>query len=423
MQKLLLKPKLIAFAIVLCLMLGFGSMLGITVLTSVLSGGSTATSLSGCRALANTAGNTSENDPIAPADIAAEQDEIVKAIDKVVREEGIDGRAARIVAITGYGESNLTNIGYGDQDTAGTRNGDGSLATSFGFLQQQISMGWGTKEEVMNPEIATRSFLYGRGTNPGLLDIAGWENMEPTQAIHAVQRNQNPNHYVQSYSPADTVLKRNNIDTNYSGKTTENGNENENPENTDSTAQTISNNSSNCGDGATIVAGQDGGQNANNTYPWDDITPRNEWVPDPMNFYYGECTSFAGWKINETLGVKPNDPMIFTNRIAGNGRYWGGAWEQNGWKISYEPVPNSVAWWDSYDGAGIGEMGHVAWVANVKDGKPLIEEYNNSGYAGGPHRYNVRPDYTDPNAADAPTAYLIPPTKEEIENAGPKVGA
>lgn len=422
MQKLLLKPKLIAFAIFLCLIAIFSSMLGITVLTSIVSGGSQATirtNLNGCYSLANTGGNTSENDPVAPAEIAAEQDEIVKIIDKVVRAEGIDGRATRIVAITGYGESNLTNIDYGDQDTVGTRNSDGSLATSFGFLQQQTSMGWGTKEEVMNPEIATRSFLYGRGTNRGLLDIPGWENMEPTQAIHAVQRNQNPNHYVQYYSPADSVLKRNNIETNYSGKTTK---DNNNTTENNSDTQTISNTSTNCGDGATIVTGQDGGGDANNTYPWDAITPRNAWVPDPMNFYYGECTSFAGWKINEMLGVSPDGPMIFTNKIAGNGRYWGKAWEQNGWKISYEPVPNSVAWWDAYDGTGIGEMGHVAWVANVKDGKALIEEYNNSYYAGGPHRYNVRPEYTDPKAADAPTAYLIPPTKEEIENAGPKVG-
>lgn len=420
MNKALLKPKLIAFGILLLALLVFFGVMGVTVLTSVLSGGNAATtSLSGCRALANTAGNTSENDPVAPADIAAEQDQIVKAIDKIVKADGLDARATRVVAIAGYGESNLTNIGYGDQDTSGTRNGDGSLATSFGFLQQQTSMGYGTKEEVMNPETAARSFIYGKGTNPGLLDISGWQDMEPTAAIHAVQRNADPNHYVQYYAAADAVLKRNNIDTISSGKTTKDGGTSKDDK---ANAKTALNKSS-CGDGATLVAGKDGGGNANNSYPWDNITPRDSWVPDPMNFYYGECVSFAGWKINETLGVKPGDPMIFTNKIAGNGRYWGKAWEQNGWKISYEPVPNSVAWWDTYGAQGIGEMGHVGWVANVKDGKPLIEEYNNSGYAGGPHRYDVRPDYTDPNGPDAPTAYLIPPTKEQIQTAGPKVGA
>ncbi|WHF25110.1 hypothetical protein QJS66_23545 (plasmid) [Kocuria rhizophila] len=75
--------------------------------------------------------------PQAPADVAKEQEDILRTVEKVVKEEeGVDGRAVRVITIVGYGESTLTNLNRGNQDT-GTRNPDGSLATSYGFLQQR----------------------------------------------------------------------------------------------------------------------------------------------------------------------------------------------------------------------------------------------------------------------------------------------
>jgi hypothetical protein len=51
---------------------------------------------------------------------------------------------------TGYVESNFENLSYGDRD-------------SVGFLQQRPSAGWGTREQCMNVEHATRSFVKRAG--------------------------------------------------------------------------------------------------------------------------------------------------------------------------------------------------------------------------------------------------------------------
>lgn len=236
MQLIKLKGRLILAAVFLVIAALMALIMGTAILVGFI-GGTEANKginvqLPGCHDIANTAGNTSEADPAAPADVAKEQDEIARTIEQTVKEEGVDGRAVEIVAITGYGESTMTNIGYGDQDTAGTTNADGSKATSFGFLQQQTSMGWGTKDEVMDPAHATRSFLRGAGGNKGLLDIEGWESMEPTEVIHAVQKNADPTHYVQFYDAAYKVLERAGVDTEFSGDTkkagtTENGGDGE----------------------------------------------------------------------------------------------------------------------------------------------------------------------------------------------------
>jgi hypothetical protein len=46
----------------------------------------------------------------------------------------------------GFAESNFTNHNHGDLD-------------SLGFLQQRPSQGWGTAEQVRNPEYAARKFM------------------------------------------------------------------------------------------------------------------------------------------------------------------------------------------------------------------------------------------------------------------------
>ena len=226
MQILKLKARLIAAAVFLVIGLLMALVMGTAILVGFIGGNESQSKnmeLAGCIDSVNLGGSTSKNDPKPPADVAKEQDEIVRTIEKVVKDEGVDGRAVRLVAIVGYGESTLTNLNYGDQDTAGTKNPDGSAATSFGFLQQQTSMGWGTKAEVTDPAHATRAFLNGAGGNPGLLDISGWQDMEPTEAAHKVQRNQDPAHYVQYYSSADDVIKRTGVDTSFSGKTSKDG--------------------------------------------------------------------------------------------------------------------------------------------------------------------------------------------------------
>lgn len=91
-----------------------------------------------------------------------------------------DTRWAGVVAIaTAYQESTLVNIGYGDYETGGVLNPDGSPTTSIGLYQQQDS--WGTREQRLTPAWATGKFLSV------LRAVPGWQTMELAKAAHEVQ--------------------------------------------------------------------------------------------------------------------------------------------------------------------------------------------------------------------------------------------
>jgi hypothetical protein len=84
-------------------------------------------------------------------------------------------------------ESSLRNIDYGDRD-------------SLGLFQQRPSTGWGTPDQLLNPEHSALLF-YGGPSNPnkgvtrGLLEISGWQSMPLTQAAQRVQISAYPDAY------------------------------------------------------------------------------------------------------------------------------------------------------------------------------------------------------------------------------------
>lgn len=78
-------------------------------------------------------------------------------------------RAAVIVLATGFQESRLRNLDYGDRD-------------SLGFLQQRPSQGWGMPAEVRDVGNATRSFLER------LVQIPDWRTRRVTDVAAEVQR-------------------------------------------------------------------------------------------------------------------------------------------------------------------------------------------------------------------------------------------
>lgn len=144
----------------------------------------------------------------------ATQIENAKAIDQATQETGMSGYASRIAIITAMGESTLFNVDYGDQ-IHGVTNPDGSAATSFGLFQQQTSQGWGTKEEVMNPNHATKSFLLGpkHDGSSGLVKVPNWEtDTWISNVIHQVQNNDIRDHYTKSIPEADQVIAEAGID-------------------------------------------------------------------------------------------------------------------------------------------------------------------------------------------------------------------
>ena len=204
---LTLKVRLIALAVVL--LVGVLAFALVAVFALVL-GGSQKASAASCV--------PTNEVPAAPGDAATEQIENARTIDRTAESLGLSGTSSRIAIIAAIGESSLVNLGYGDEGQ-GVTNPDGSVTDSKGLFQQQPSQGWGTIEQVMDPEYATTSFLIGKGHDRqgGLVTVPNWESIDATQAIHLVQINADPNHYARYYSQADQIIQSAGIDVSRPG--------------------------------------------------------------------------------------------------------------------------------------------------------------------------------------------------------------
>ncbi|EEP74503.1 hypothetical protein MCAG_04830 [Micromonospora sp. ATCC 39149] len=122
-----------------------------------------------------------------------EQTANVKAIIAATKKTGLDERAAVISIATALQESKLENLGH-----LGDRNDHDSL----GLFQQRPSSGWGTPEQITNPEYATTAFLKG------LRQVDGWQNMPLTDAAQTVQVSAYPDAYAQwEQQAADLVAQ------------------------------------------------------------------------------------------------------------------------------------------------------------------------------------------------------------------------
>jgi murein DD-endopeptidase MepM/ murein hydrolase activator NlpD len=89
--------------------------------------------------------------------------------------------------------------------------GDGSDHDSLGLFQMRPASGWGTVPELMDPQYQARAFFGGpsgpnAGSPRGLLDIAGWQLLDPGEAAQAVEVSAYPDRY-QNYQPvAESIL-------------------------------------------------------------------------------------------------------------------------------------------------------------------------------------------------------------------------
>jgi peptidoglycan hydrolase-like protein with peptidoglycan-binding domain len=118
------------------------------------------------------------------ASLSDEQKANARTIIGVGKGAGVPQYGWVIALATSMQESTLINVDYGDAD-------------SLGLFQQRPSQGWGTTTQVRNTVLASKAF-YGVAThtsNPGLLDIAGWQQMTVTQAAQKVQRSAYPDAY------------------------------------------------------------------------------------------------------------------------------------------------------------------------------------------------------------------------------------
>ena len=89
--------------------------------------------------------------------------------------------------------------------------GNGGDHDSLGLFQMRPQSGWGTVAELMDPNYQAQAF-FGGPTGPnypsprGLLDIPGWQQMDPGEAAQAVEVSAFPDRY-RNYAPvADSIL-------------------------------------------------------------------------------------------------------------------------------------------------------------------------------------------------------------------------
>ena len=133
-----------------------------------------------------------------PSDLDEEQSANARVIIGIGRQLGVSDRGIAIALGTAMQESWLRNLDWGDRD-------------SLGLFQQRPSTGWGSAEQVRDPDYSTRVF-FGGASDPngydtrGLLDIPGWESMSFADAAQAVQISAYPDRYAQWEQPASTWL-------------------------------------------------------------------------------------------------------------------------------------------------------------------------------------------------------------------------
>ena len=90
---------------------------------------------------------------------------------------------------------------------------------------------------------------------------------------------------------------------------------------------------------------------------------------DPWNFYKGQCTSFAAWRVRHNLGVGFSNS--YRGQHWGNANHWDDAARAAGIPVYKSPKVGDIAVRSS------GTWGHVAYVAKVNsDGSFMVEEYN-----------------------------------------------
>jgi murein DD-endopeptidase MepM/ murein hydrolase activator NlpD len=103
-----------------------------------------------------------------------------------------------IAVATAIQESSLRNLGHGDRD-------------SLGLFQQRPSQGWGTPEQLTDPDHAAEAFYRA------LLSVPRWETMPLTEAAQAVQRSAHPDAYARWSGDAAALV------TALTGTTTDGG--------------------------------------------------------------------------------------------------------------------------------------------------------------------------------------------------------
>ena len=196
------------------------AVVGIATLFSPAAAGSAS-----CMWDAQAAGSLGLNGPV-PASLSAvntngetislNQQQLTRAatIIAVGKTDQVPARGQLIAIMTALTESTLrvlSNTSAYPQSGSIPNDGNGGDHDSVGLFQQRPAAGWGNVEDLMDPVWSSRAF-YGGPTGPnhgsprGLLDIEGWQTMDPGAAAQAVQVSAYPERYAVNQPVAQKVL-------------------------------------------------------------------------------------------------------------------------------------------------------------------------------------------------------------------------
>lgn len=162
-------------------------LLFLVVLFPILFGGSSSSA-----AACTPGGSVTASDPGAGVgQWSAQQVANATELVKIGAEMNVPARGQTLIVAAAMDESGLIPKGQ-----VGITNAQGR---AYGILQQtpyESGGTWGTIAQVMDIDYAARGFYTH------LLQVPNWQTLAPTVAIHAVQRNADPNVYAQWWQPA-----------------------------------------------------------------------------------------------------------------------------------------------------------------------------------------------------------------------------
>ena len=131
------------------------------------------------------------------------------------RTHGVGPAGIKIALMAALTESSLrmlSNSAAYPESASLPNDGDGSDHDSLGMFQMRPSTGWGTVQQLMDPDYQARAFFGGpagpnHGSPRGLLDIPGWQQMTPGAAAQAVEVSAYPDRYANYEPVAEAILR------------------------------------------------------------------------------------------------------------------------------------------------------------------------------------------------------------------------
>ena len=117
---------------------------------------------------------------------------------------------ARMAALTESTLRVLANTSAYPGSANYPNDGDGADHDSLGLFQMRPQSGWGTVTQLMDPAYQARAFYGGpggpnHGSPRGLLDIPGWQQLDPGSAAQAVEVSAYPDRY-RNYQPVAEAI-------------------------------------------------------------------------------------------------------------------------------------------------------------------------------------------------------------------------